>query len=228
MEAQHTAEHESLLEEFVVDPTGPEADELRRSLMTCPHCRLEVERFEDLLADLDDAGFFERGVLRESRTVTESWLGKRLGVDVPGDPEPGSGWRRTAVLFAAAAAVLLVLRLSGVGVPESAGAPVFLGAETNAEMTPSGEVDTYGALFRWNLELPTEGYYVVNVYDVTAATGDEFTPLATSPRVRISQCTWSSSEVAGWPDRIRWEVWAFDAGGNLVGSVEAQVSLSSS
>lgn len=133
--------------------------------------------------------------------------------------------------IAAAAVVALVLDLPS---PPGAGADpgarsATLGAGLVEPVAPVGESPSFGA-FAWRAPASSEapgGWFEVRV---SADRPGEGLPATLARSGRVTGTSWSPDpeEASAWPERIRWEVRAFDASGALLDAAEARAWRSSS
>ena len=233
MERQHRAEHEDWLRALVTGDAefqGTSSEELERELAQCPLCASELAELRSLMHDLQDTWDEERRVLRGAANLTSS-----VGDDVVEAfvAQHGGGSRRPSRRFlGTAAAVLAMIALGAfyamrLARPDEPERPFVLGPADVRGLFPAGEVESFDAPFRWDLE--TDGWFVLRVYDGRAEAALGAPPLSQSPRVDASshEWRWPTEECEGWPERIRWEVQAFDSSGIVLDSAEATARRSS-
>lgn len=133
--------------------------------------------------------------------------------------------RRVGLLVGAAAAALVALlalrNASGVG---TAGPEIRLGGLELRCSAPTGEVSGFD-VFRWEASAASSGWFEVTVLDPQSPDGP---PLFRSSRMESSPWTPSADEASSWPDRILWQVRAYDRSGAFLGSSEASARRSRS
>lgn len=217
----HRDEHEELLG-LALAGGESERREAERLVASCPECAELWAGLLRLEGALDTAGREQRTVLEEARSMGA----------VPGDEElervvshkraqaRSLRLRQQLVGLALAAGVLLAVGFFafGPGAPVAPDpGPQYLGPEESGGLAPAGAVAEYGA-FRWELERPMDGWFVVNVYaEVDGTRGELLASWETEEN------TWTPSSSA-WPAGIVWEVSAFDASGSVVASAVARAS----
>ncbi len=123
--------------------------------------------------------------------------------------------RRRVLLLSAAALVLALGLTARFLLFNRPGQSSTLGDEPVVLLAPVGASAAFST-FTWE-STSAAAWFEVVVEDGSAA------GVSVTRSGRLSSHTWSSDpqEVSSWPDRIRWEVRAFDASGALLGAASA-------
>ncbi|MEM7202425.1 MAG: hypothetical protein AAF628_19290 [Planctomycetota bacterium] len=196
-----------LLEEVVTGARLPDDPEVRALMVRDPEWAAELAELVAMQRVLDATGESEAATLRQAAATP-----------LPSPPRPTS--RRWLWLAAAAAAAALALAfLLRRGAEDDPGATVLGPAVELLE--PRGDVTAYGT-FRWRGSLPPGGWFEVRVFAEPAGRP----PVARS-QTRLREASWQpdAAEQAGLPQRIRWQVTTFDAGGAAVERASAEAQL---
>ncbi len=203
-----------------LDPSSDEARELLGSV----EAQEELRDCQRLVAGLERAGDLQRsdlhGVTSEEVPVwIEQFVGQRVAER--GKQRTVRSRRRLWIpALMAAAALLMLISLWPTREPE-APTRTILGSSFTA-LEPSGPCAEFSG-FSWEYDGPAHGYFVVQVFSVDSSTDRA---LLESPRLTESLWSLSPREIALLPERIEWEVRAFDGSTRLIGSRSASAFLS--
>jgi len=224
--SDHPDRHEQLLQ-AALGGDLPRGDARWRTLRDCADCAARLEQYDRLQGLLDEAGRDQAAVLRAAAQAHDApgvedvapFVRAKLAEQRARKPGRLLSFRAWA---AAAAAVALIVgwfeRQRSARSDSDQGSPgggVLLGGQKLSAVHPEGDVSNY-LPFEWSLPLPPGGSFTLTVWD--SATGDPEQPLSTMKNI-TEQKAWIAAEtVAGWPDRIGWQVQALDATGVAVGS----------
>lgn len=225
MSARHAESHEMLLERVVTGDLTSSAPEVSARLAECPECRESLARMQSLIGSLTRAGELERETLREGfgadtrraapaeheeriRALVRERIARQRGASVR---------RLVRVALAAAAGIALVVLLYRRLAPDRPG-EVLLGSDRIVCERPVGEAD-FGT-FSWRFDLPSRGRFELRVWDDSSP--EEAPPLVQEVDLTESRWTPEPEDVQRWPQRIRWEVRAYDAGDQLLRRSELQ------
>jgi hypothetical protein len=184
-------------------------------LATCAECARIVAEHRRLLDELERLGGDERASLAAARSIAtapgraEAALRQRILDDVARAPAPERRRRRwIATALAAAAFVAIAFVALRWRAAHPADDDHVLGG-TARLLHPRGSVESF-APFRWNVELPAGGHFVVHV-DGQGVDLD-------SPWLTAQE--WTPDDTSKWPAKIRWrlEVYRASGPGDLVAS----------
>lgn len=221
MSARHTEEHEALLERVVVGDLSAADPQVQRQLAECADCRERLAGLQALVGELAGAGELEREVLAEAAHRPAPSEGARtlraLVLGRAGRRPERPALRRIALAVSLAAGLVAAVFLYRAFVPAHTG-DVLLGDDEIACDQPIGDVADF-ATFSWRFALPLRGRFELRVWDDSSPEASR--PLA--EQVDLTESRWNpEQDAAGWPRRIRWEVRAYDAGGQLLRRSELQ------
>jgi hypothetical protein len=221
----HSDSHEAFLERVVAGDLPSSDAEVRARLAECPECRDVLAQMQSVMGKLTRAGELEQGALRDVlaeqprppsaefeqhvRAHVHAQLGRR--------PRPSAA-RRVAQTLAIAAGLVMVALLYRVLVPARP-EEVLLGRDQIACERPVGAGADFGT-FSWHFDLPKRGRFELRVWD-------DSSPEATQPLVEevdLTESRWTREpdDQRQWPERIRWEVRAYDAADQLLRRSELQ------
>ena len=238
MTKPHDPEHAALLEAVLAGERDAGDREVTRRVAECSECRETLAELEALTRELDDAGAHERALVAEASSVAGAAGDGNIEIDahdgrrsmpapapqgargLAADPRPRWLWP----LIAAAAAVMLWLGAPGTSDDPPVEPRVLGGLEGG--LAPSGSVASFADGFRWSLERPANGWFVVHVY-ADPGDGALGEPLLVSPRLDVDRWQPAEEEVRAWPEKILWEVRSFGAAGEPGPSREAWAERSS-
>lgn len=223
MSSRHAENHETLLERVVTGELLASDPAVLAQLSECPECRERLSEVQRVMGQLTRAGELESDALRDgfgqdtrSPATAEHEERTRAFVHAQlGRARRPSTTRRVAMTLATAAGLVLVALLYRALVPAHPG-EVPLGDDHIACERPVGEVADFGT-FSWRFDLPKRGRFELSVWDDSSPEGSQ--PLVHEPYLTESRCT---PELEQWPERIRWEVRAYDAGDQLLRRSEPQ------
>jgi hypothetical protein len=196
----------------------------RAKLEACETCRVELAELNALALALDHERDRVADVVRRARNERTAPGEDRIAATIArvagargAKPDertvaPDFPWR--TVLAAAALVVVSVVSLYAFLARGHDPRPTpiqWLGGSI-ACSEPVGEHAAYST-FRWTYDrLPADGWYVVTVRS------EEGGEIARSKRVRETTWTPDAVDTASWPNRIRWDVRAFDGSGAEIDS----------
>ena len=222
MNVEHPAEHEELLIAVLAGERAPEAREFQRLLATCPACRERWERARPIAARLARAGEDHRHALAAAlagdTAPGEDAVSATLADLVRSEP-----WKRPRSrrwLWLAAAGLVLATGLAWQafrraptsGLPED----VPLGDDELRLIEPVGEVAAAAfERFRWEYDGVADGGFDLFFYPETES-GQRGELLFAIPRWKTKEWTPDSAQRAQLSRRMRWEVHALDAAGEVV------------
>ena len=233
-QTRHGAEHEAQLVAALADDGAVREGAYSSRIPDCPECRARFAKLIAVRELLDDAGREERETLAEL-----DWKSSVPGSDVVAPFVRGLAeqrrnrlradrQRRWIVWVASAAASLLVIgwiaRLVLRQDVSSAPNDITLGPTQQVRMSPQGPVREYSP-FEWALELPSQGHFELRIWDDRAGAAAD--PFAKRTDLDQPRCPFSPEQTRTWPDKIRWQVLAYDAtGAQLPGVFSASAERS--
>jgi len=225
MSANHAENHETLLERVVTGELPASDPIVLAQLSGCPECRERVSEVQRVMGQLTRAGELERDALREgfgqdtrSPATAEHEERTRAFVHAQLGRERRPATRRRVVMtLAAAAAIVLAALLYKTLVPAGP-AEVLLGSDPIVCERPVGEDADFGT-FSWRFELPKRGRFELWVWDDSSPEGSQLVH-----EVDLTESRWTPEleDQRQWPQRIRWEVRAYDAGDQLLRRSDTQ------
>lgn len=221
----HEQGHEELLERVVAEDLPASDSAVRARLAECAECREVLARMQSVMGKLTRAGELEQAALREvleqaAREPADAEYEQRIRALVAErsavQPKP-STTRWLALALAIAAGVVLLGLLYRRLAPARQG-EVLLGDDRIVCEQPVGEVAEFGT-FTWHFDLPKRGRFELLVWDDATPEG---APLVKRVDLTESRCRPELDDQRKWPERIRWEVRAYDAADRLLQRSELQ------
>lgn len=226
MSSRHAENHETLLERVVTGELPASDPAVLAQLSGCPECRERFSEMQSLLEKLARAGELEQEALRDgfgpdtrSSATAEHEERTRAFVRAQLGRERRPSTRRRVVLTLAAAAGIVLVALLYRALAPARPPEVLLGRDRIVCERPVGEVADFGT-FSWRFDLPKRGRFELLVWDDSSPEGSE--PLVDEAYLTESRCTPELEDRRPWPERIRWEVRAYDAGDQLLRRSELQ------
>jgi len=218
----HGTEHERILRDVVTESIAREDPRVVELLERCDECRSELHGLERALARVDGASDELRSEMEAvERMGPVSTVDVRARLELVAETEPHASPSSGRWLLAVAAVLLIgfmgflpqLLRDD-----DEQSDPLYLGDDEVQLIGPVGAVVDFTA-FEWRCERDDVRSYTLRVYDAA----DETEHIA---RPYLKETTWTPerAERQALPDRIKWDVEAIGAGGEVV----AQSSLVSS
>jgi len=211
-------EHLARLEEVLYAGDGDARERFEASgLAACAQCRAALEEHAVLAGDLAALSADERAGLRAAEALeaeparAEEAFRAHVLADLGQDPSDHTGRRGLLVAILAAAAVLVVMAFDLFRPSSDEDGDRVLG-DPALLVHPVGTVDAF-APFRWEVELPANGWFVLHV------SGEDLE--LESPRLYGKE--WTPPEGPVWPQKIRWtlEVYRGTGQGDLIESYVA-------
>lgn len=213
-------EFDDLLRRLVTGELDPASSEGRAALERHPKLLEAHEESMETLALLDAAGEYARGLARDVEERESAPGDERVEATLRGEVSrrgrPGRPRLARPMAWAAAALLLVMAGFALWPSGDGSGGTRMLGGGITG-MEPSGAGAVFES-FHWEYALPAGGWFEVTVYAEDGAQLERSGEL-TEPAWPVGAAT-----SATWPDRIRWEVRAFDAGGRPEGSGSATAS----
>ena len=224
--SSHAESHEILLERVVAGDLSSADSEVRARLAECPECHELLSQMQNLMGKLTRAGELEQEALRDvlgqkalPPATAEQEKRIRALVAARGGLRPRPTARKWVALVSGIAAGLVLLGLLyRVLVPARPG-EVLLGHDRIACERPVGADADFGT-FSWHFDLPKRGRFELLVWDDSSPEGAQ--PLVKEVDLTEPRWTPELEDQRQWPERIRWEVRAYDAADQLLRRSELQ------
>lgn len=221
-DSEHPGDHETLLQAaFAADPSH---DDARWSVIrNCPTCAQRLRALEATQRLLDSAGQDRDAVLRRlvdagptpGEDLVAPFVRNKLAAERASGARPLLSFRAWAATAAAAALVIGWFARQWITRSESSARGVLLGDQSDAGLSPSGDVTSF-LPFEWRLELPPGGSFTLTIWD--RAIDDPEQPLSRMTKLKENKAWIAGETVASWPIEIGWQVEARDATGVPVGA----------